>query len=289
MHTKINKAVFPLTGSGASASRTAGSGSLLSIVDKPLLRYAVEEALAASIVDMMFIVDEKKPELQAVISSLLPAGVNRRFIVTDAVGAAAAVLSAEHAIGGEAFAVIVPEDLVDAETPVLSQLLAVHASHGASVIGVEIIAREYSDAHAVIAGTSVAERIIEVQDIVSHPAPLQAPSTLGAVGRYLLTPSIFAHLRMLKDSAGNAGTLTEALASLLKTERVFACQFEGIRYDCGSTLGYLQANVQFGLRHPGVCNEFRAFLRALPFIPPAPALQLAAVTPHASEAIAIAG
>lgn len=289
MQTTINKAVFPLTGTGAPALPAAGPGSMLSIVDKPLLHYAIEEALAAGVTDMIFVVEKDEPALQATISGLQPAGVKHHFVHIGAHDPIDTVLCAEDIVGNEPFAVIYPHDLVDAETPALSQLLALHASHGTSVIAVETIAREYSDAHAVIAGNCVAGRAIEVQDIVSNPAPMQAPSTLAAIGRYLLMPSIFQHLRMLKDKGIEASSLNQAIATLLKTERVLACQFEGIRYDCGSTLGYLQATVQFGLRHPAVSNEFRAFLRNLPFIHPAPTLQLAAVLPQANEAIAIAG
>ncbi|WP_151635188.1 sugar phosphate nucleotidyltransferase [Noviherbaspirillum aerium] len=289
MQIKINKAVFPLAGTGDVALPGARMGSLLPIIDKPLLQYAIEEALAAAVTDMIFVVEDEEPNLLATISQMLPAGVKARVIAAGTCEPVAALLCAEKLIGSEAFAVICPGDLVDAETPALNQLLAMHASYGTSIIGVETIAREYSDAHAVIAGQSLGERAIEVQDIVSNPAPMQAPSTLAAIGRYVLTPSIFHHLRVLKDTAPGPAGLHGAIASSLKTERVIACQFEGIRYDCGTTLGYLQATVQFGLRHPGVCNEFRAFLRNLPFIHPAPTLQLAAVLPQANEAIAIAG
>lgn len=288
MQIKINKAVFPLAGTG-TALPGARMGSLLPVIDKPLLQYAIEEALAAAVTDMIFVVEDEEPSFQATISRMLPAGVMARFITAGTCGPVAALLCAEEMIGNEAFAVICPSDLVDAETPALNQMLSMHASYDASVIGVETIAREFSDAYAVIAGQSLGERAIEVQDIVSNPPPAQAPSTLAAIGRYVLMPSIFHHLRMLQDAAAGTAGLHEAIASSLKTERVVACQFEGIRYDCGTTLGYLQATVQFGLRHPGVCNEFRSFLRNLPFIHPAPTLQLAAVLPQANEAIAIAG
>ncbi|MEC4721969.1 sugar phosphate nucleotidyltransferase [Noviherbaspirillum sp. CPCC 100848] len=289
MQTKINKAVFPLAGIGALAPSASGTGNMLAIVDKPLLQYAIEEALAAGVAEMVFVAGKDDSAMQAMVTSLLPSGTKIHFIRIDSREPIDALLCTEDIIGNDPFAVIHPADLVDAETPALKQLLGVHASYGTSVIGVETIAREYSDEHAVIAGSSVAERTIEVRQIVTNPAPVHAPSTLAAIGRYVLMPSIFQQLRMLKDAGRNKATLNDAIDLLLKNERVIACQFEGIRYDCASTLGFLQATVQFGLRHPGVSNEFRAFLRNLPFIHSAPTIQLAAALPQINQAIAIAG
>lgn len=287
MQTKINKAVFPLAGIGALALSAAGTGSMLSIVDKPLLQYAIDEALGAGVTEMIFVAGKDDPAMQAMVSNLLPVSVKYHFVRIDSRAPIDALLCAEDIIDNQSFAVIHPADLIDAETPALNQLLDVHACYGTSVIGVETVARENSDGHALISGSSVTEGIIEVQDIAGNPASVQMPSTLAAIGRYVLTPSIFAHLRMLKESGRKNATLNEAIASLLTTERVVACQFEGVRYDCGSTLGVLQATVRFGLCHPAVSNEFRAFLRNLPFIHSAPKLQLAAALPQTNQAIAI--
>jgi UTP--glucose-1-phosphate uridylyltransferase len=162
--------------------------------------------------------------------------------------------------------VILADDLLDGERPVLRQMTDLFAEHGRSIIGVENIARENSRSYGVISGKSYGDRLLRLNGIVEKPAPEDAPSSLGVVGRYILTPSIFTHLRNLKPGSGGELQLTDAIASLLVQEAVLAYQFEGIRYDCGSKLGYLQATVQFALRHPEVHAEFRSFLQHLPFV-----------------------
>jgi UTP--glucose-1-phosphate uridylyltransferase len=188
----------------------------------------------------------------------------------------------------EPFAVILADDLLDAQTPVMRQMIDVHEQHGSSVIGVETIAREHSRSYGVIAGAPFDKRLIKLNGIVEKPAPESAPSTLGVVGRYILTPSIFAHLRSLRPGAGGELQLTDGIASLLAKEAVLAYQFEGIRYDCGSKLGYLQATVQFALRHPEVREEFCAFLQNLPFGYAGAPGHSGAPQEQASETIAVA-
>ena len=170
----------------------------------------------------------------------------------------------------------------------MKQMTAMYEQHGCSLLGVETIAREQSRSYGVVAGTAHGERLIKLHGIVEKPAPEKAPSTLGVVGRYVLTPAIFQHLRNLKPGAGGELQLTDGIASLLAQETVLAYQFEGIRYDCGSKLGYLQATVQFALRHPEVREEFRAFLQNLPFGHPAHPGQTGLSQKPAAEAIALA-
>lgn len=290
MPKKITKAVFPVAGVGTSflpATKTSPK-EMLAIVDKPLIQYAVEEAIAAGITEIIFVTGRNKraiedhfdkaleleAELEArneeallhIIRSIKPEHVECFYVrQEEALGLGHAVLCAERLIKDEPFAVILADDLLDSQTPVISQMVAQYEKLGNSIIGVEIIAREHSRTCGVIAGSPHEGRLIRMHGIVEKPAPENAPSTLGVVGRYVLTPAIFGHLRKLRPSPSGELHLTDAIASLLASEQVLAYQFEGIRYDCGTKFGYLQATVQFALRHPEVRDEFRAFLQHLPF------------------------
>jgi UTP--glucose-1-phosphate uridylyltransferase len=290
MRKKITKAVFPVAGLGTRflPATKASPKEMLSIVDKPLIQYAVEEAIAAGITEIIFVTGRNKraiedhfdkayeleAELEArnktalldVLRSIKPDNVSCFYVrQAEALGLGHAVLCAERLVNGEPFAVMLADDLLDGETPVMQQMTALYEQYGTSLIGVETIAREQSRSYGVVAGTAYAERLIKLNGIVEKPAPEKAPSTLGVVGRYVLTPAIFQHLRDLQPGAGGEIQLTDGIASLLAQETVLAYQFEGIRYDCGSKLGYLQATVQFALRHPEVREEFRSFLQNLPF------------------------
>jgi UTP--glucose-1-phosphate uridylyltransferase len=287
---RITKAVFPVAGLGTRflPATKASPKEMLSIVDKPLIQYAVEEAIAAGITEMIFVTGRNKraiedhfdkayeleAELEArnkqdlldVLHKIKPDHVACFYVrQSEALGLGHAVLCAEKMINDEPFAVMLADDLLDAETPVMRQMAALYATHGSSVIGVETIAREHSRSYGVVAGTPFSERLVKLHGIVEKPAPELAPSTLGVVGRYILTPQIFRYLRNLKPGAGGELQLTDAIAAMLADEQVLAYQFEGLRYDCGSKLGYLQATVQFALRHPEVRDEFRSFLHHLPF------------------------
>ncbi|HYD62466.1 MAG TPA: UTP--glucose-1-phosphate uridylyltransferase GalU [Noviherbaspirillum sp.] len=313
MRKKITKAVFPVAGLGTRflPATKASPKEMLSIVDKPLIQYAVEEAIAAGITEMIFVTGRNKraiedhfdkayeleaelearnkQELLEVIRGIKPDNVSCFYVrQAEALGLGHAVLCAERLVNGEPFAVILADDLLDGQTPVMQQMTDLYERHGCSLIGVETIAREQSRSYGVIAGSAHAERLITLHGIVEKPAPEKAPSTLGVVGRYVLNPAIFQHLRELRPGAGGELQLTDAIASLLAHETVLAYQFEGIRYDCGSKLGYLQATVQFALRHPEVREEFRSFLQNLPFSHPSSPRQAAAVQMLAAEAIALA-
>jgi UTP--glucose-1-phosphate uridylyltransferase len=289
MHKKISKAVFPVAGLGTRflPATKASPKEMLSIVDKPLIQYAVEEAIAAGITDMIFVTGRNKraiedhfdkayeleAELEAhnkqalldVLRRIKPDNVECFYVrQAQALGLGHAVLCAERMLNGEPFAVILADDLLDGRPPAMRQMTDLYEKHGTSVIGVETIAREQSRSYGVVAGSAFDERLIKLHGIVEKPAPEKAPSTLGVVGRYILTPAIFKHLRNLQPGAGGELQLTDGIASLLAHETVLAYQFEGTRYDCGSKLGYLQATVQFALRHPEVQEDFRSFLQNLP-------------------------
>jgi UTP--glucose-1-phosphate uridylyltransferase len=163
-------------------------------------------------------------------------------------------------VQNQPFAVLLADDLLDHEVPVIRQMTQLYAKHGSSIIGVETISPQQSRSYGVVAGDPYAERMLKLHGIVEKPAPENAPSNFGVVGRYVLTPAIFRHLHTIQPGSGGELQLTDAIASLLKEEHVLAYSFEGTRYDCGSKQGYLQATVQFALKHPEVKDAFRAYL-----------------------------
>jgi len=288
-HTKVTKAVFPVAGLGTRflPATKASPKEMLPIVDRPLIQYAAEEAVAAGITDLIFITGrgkraiedhfdkayELEAELQAhgknkllkEVRGLLPEGVTCSFTrQSEALGLGHAVLCAQHLVGDEPFAVILADDLIDAEVPVLKQMAQVHAERGGSVIAVQNVPRTDTASYG-IASTSeqVSKGLSRMSAIVEKPKPEEAPSTLGVVGRYILSPRIFHYLSSLRPGAGREIQLTDAIGRLLRDEAVFAYEFSGRRYDCGSKLGYLQATVNYALKHPELAADFRAFLGTL--------------------------
>ncbi len=289
MHKKITKAVFPVAGLGTRflPATKASPKEMLPIVDKPLIQYAVEEAAAAGITEMIFVTGRNKraiedhfdkayeleSELAAkdkqalldVLNTVKPDNVQCFYVrQAEALGLGHAVLCAERMVGDEPFAVILADDLLDNEVPVMRQMAELFSHYGSSIIGVEAIEPVQSRSYGVVAGSAFGERLLKLHGIVEKPMPERAPSNMGVVGRYVLTPSIFTHLRALKPGAGGELQLTDAIAALLQQEAVLSYQFEGTRYDCGSKQGYLQATVQFALKHAEVKDEFRVFLENLP-------------------------
>jgi UTP--glucose-1-phosphate uridylyltransferase len=285
MHKKITKAVFPVAGLGTRflPATKASPKEMLPVVDKPLIQYAVEEAIAAGITEMIFITGRNKRaiedhfdkayELEAelaardkqsmleVLRSIKPDSVQCFYVrQAEALGLGHAVLCVERLIQDEPFAVILADDLLDGNPPVMKQMVDLHAHYGSSIIGVEPIVPAQSRSYGVVAGAAFGDRLLKLDGIVEKPAPEDAPSNMGVVGRYVLTASIFKHLRNIQPGAGGELQLTDGIAALLRQESVLSYQFEGTRYDCGSKQGYLQATVDFALRHPEVKDEFRAFL-----------------------------
>jgi UTP--glucose-1-phosphate uridylyltransferase len=290
---KITKAVFPVAGLGTRflPATKASPKEMLPIVDKPLIQYAVEEACAAGITDLIFITGrgkraiedhfdkayELEAELQAhgknkllkEVRGLLPEGVQCAYVrQAEALGLGHAVMCARHLVGDEPFAVILADDLIDASVPVMKQMVQVHAKNGGSVIAVQNVPREDTSSYGIVSAERVSAGLSKMSAIVEKPKPDEAPSTLGVVGRYVLSPRIFHFLENLRPGAGREIQLTDAIGRLLREETVMAYEFQGQRYDCGSKLGYLQATVNYALKHPELAEPFRAFLNGV--VPQAP-------------------
>ena len=288
MQKKITKAVFPVAGLGTRflPATKASPKEMMSIVDKPLIQFAVEEAAAAGITDMIFVTgrnkraiedhfdkayeleseleSHNKHELLALLRSVKPKNIQCFYVrQAEALGLGHAVLCAERLVMDNPFAVILADDLLDGDVPIMRQMTQLYAEHGHSILGVEAILPAQSRSYGVVAGEPFGERLLKLNAIVEKPKPENAPSNLGVVGRYVLTPSIFKHLNQLQPGAGGELQLTDAIAALLKEESVLAYRFDGVRYDCGSKQGYLQATVEFALKHPEVADEFRSYLASL--------------------------
>lgn len=273
----IRKAVFPVAGMGTRflPATKAMPKEMLPVVDKPLIQYAVEEAVAAGITDLVFVTGRNKraiedhfdsaPELESdlekkgkvellnMVRGILPAGVNCIYIRQSApLGLGHAVLTAEPAVGNEPFAVVLADDLIDADTPVLKQLVNTAIKYDGSVLGVQDVPRSETKKYGIVASRQVDERTERVTHIVEKPEPADAPSTLAVVGRYVLEPEIFEHLRATKMGAGNEIQLTDGIAALMRERAVFAHRYEGIRYDCGNKSGMFQATVALGRKYHGL-------------------------------------
>ncbi|MEW6647208.1 MAG: UTP--glucose-1-phosphate uridylyltransferase GalU [Pseudomonadota bacterium] len=287
MHVNVSKAVFPVAGMGTRflPATKANPKEMLPIVDKPLIQYAVEEAMAAGITEMIFVTSsakraiedhfdknyeleaelEKKgkSELLELVRSILPAGVSCAYVrQPEALGLGHAVLCAKPLIKDEPFAVILADDLIDGfGGSAMAQMVDMYAAHHCSLLGVEEVAAEDTDKYGIVKAVPMDERLSRVERIVEKPKPADAPSTLAVVGRYILTPRIFELLETTGRGAGGEIQLTDAIAGLLREEPVLGYRFSGRRYDCGSKLGYLEATVEYALKHPELSDEFRSYLK----------------------------
>jgi UTP--glucose-1-phosphate uridylyltransferase len=282
---KVTKAVFPVAGLGTRflPVTKASPKEMLPVVDKPLIQYAVEEAIAAGIKEMIFVTGrskraiedhfDKSYEIEAeletrgkdkllnLVRSIKPRDVDCFYVrQPEALGLGHAVLCAEKLVGDHPFAVILADDLLEGEQPVMKQMVDVFDHYHSSVIGVEEIPPSETKSYGIVDGKEWEESIIKMSAIVEKPAPDVAPSNLAVVGRYLLKPRIFKHLRELKPGAGGELQLTDAIQALLSEEQVLAYKYAGTRYDCGSKLGYLKATVEFALLHPEVGSDFADYL-----------------------------
>jgi len=284
----IRAAVFPVAGRGTRflPATKASPKEMLPIVDKPLIQYAVEEALDAGATKLIFVTGASKraiedhfdtdleleraletsgkADLLQSIRDIVPTGVDCIYIRQGVpLGLGHAVLCARCAVGDEPFFVHLADDLIFSQTPCLAQMLGHYREHRCSVLGVETVPRDQTGSYGIVAVDNGMPGVKRVTRIVEKPAPADAPSNLAVVGRYILTPAIFAELAVTERGAGNELQLTDGIARLMASEPVHAHQFQGIRYDCGSKLGYLRATVEFGLRHPELGAEFRAYLDGL--------------------------
>ncbi|MCB5184134.1 UTP--glucose-1-phosphate uridylyltransferase GalU [Methylobacillus gramineus] len=288
MRKKITKAVFPVAGLGTRflPATKASPKEMLPIVDKPLIQYAVEEAVAAGATELIFIIGRNKRsipdhfdmsfELEATlqagkkfevlkqIQNILPKNVSCIYIrQAEALGLGHAVLLAKSVVGDDPFSVILADDLIDAEKPAMQQMVELFGLQGASILGVEDVDPSETASYGIVDAKEVSPNVLELHGIVEKPQPDEAPSNLAVVGRYILTPEIFECLENVKPGKGGEIQLTDGIAALMEKQRILAYRFDGKRYDCGSKLGYVKANVEFSMKHDEIGEEFSQYLRDL--------------------------
>lgn len=285
---KITKAVFPVAGLGTRflPATKASPKEMLPVVDKPLIQYAAEEAIAAGATELIFITGRNKrsiedhfddaSELEAsleasgkkdmleLLRAILPSHVSCIFIrQPKALGLGHAVLCAKPVVGDAPFSVILADDLIDAHPPAMQQMAAVYGRKQLSILGVEDVLPEETASYGIVDAFELENNLLQLKSIVEKPKPADAPSTLAVVGRYILTPKIFDCLEKVKPGKGGEIQLTDGIADLMQTESVLAYRFAGKRFDCGSKLGFMKANVEFALKHAEIAQEFSHYLSSL--------------------------
>lgn len=287
---RIQTALFPVAGLGTRflPATKASPKEMMPIVDKPLIQYAVEEAYAAGIRNMVFVTGRNKRaiedhfdtayELEAelerhhkynlleIARQVAPSDMSCLFVRQPRMlGLGHAILCARPLVGEHPFAVLLADDLIISHTekPVLQQMIEHFNVHQNSVLAVQAIPLEHTTRYGVVAGESITNNLLKVNTIVEKPAPEQAPSTIGIVGRYILSPDIFTYLENQQAGVGGEIQLTDAIARLQKAQTVLAYHYSGKRYDCGSKDGFLQATVELALQHPEVGNDFKTYLQHL--------------------------
>lgn len=282
----IKKAVFPIAGLGTRflPATKASAKEMLTVVDKPLIQYAVEEAYAAGIRHMIFVTGRTKrsvedhfdtayeleteleaagkSELLQLARSIAPEDMVCTYVRQPrAHGLGHAVLCAKQLVGNDPFAVLLADDLMVGQPPVTAQLVAQFNQLQSSIIAVQDVPREHTKRYGIVSGETVADGLVELSEIIEKPEPAVAPTTLAVAGRYVLTAAIFDELENVPRGVGGEIQLTDGIASLLRKEKVYAYRYEGVRYDCGSKLGFLQATVDLGEHHHEVGKDFSAWLR----------------------------
>ncbi len=283
----IKKAVFPVAGLGTRflPATKANPKEMLPVVDKPLIQYAVEEAIQSGITELIFVTGrnkrsiedhfDKNVELEASliasnknlllesIRSIIPSHVKCIYTrQSEPLGLGHAVLQAKTIINDEPFAVLLADDLTDAHTPVLKQLILQHQKEQSSVIAIEDIPKEKTVQYGIVDVGDSKNNLFKINSIVEKPQPIDAPSTLGVIGRYVFNPEIFDCLEKIKPGKGGEIQLTDAMQMLLGQQAIFAYLFEVKRYDCGDKLGFIKANIEFSKKHPEIGKEFTEFLKS---------------------------
>jgi UTP--glucose-1-phosphate uridylyltransferase len=287
MHAKLRKAVFPVAGLGSRflPVTKASPKEMLPIVDKPLIQYAVEEAAAAGITEMVFVTGRNKRAIEdhfdkayeletelerkgkeallAQVREVLPEGVRCIYIrQAEPLGLGHAVLCAQPVVGDDPFAVLLADDLMDSTPPALVRMGQIFEAEGCSLLGVEEVPRDQTQSYGIVTIDKMTGDSARIHSIVEKPKPADAPSNLAVIGRYVLTPHIFDLLAKVKPGAGGEIQLTDAISALLKEEKALAVRLPGRRFDCGSKLGYLQATIELGVRHPEVGEAFARYLKS---------------------------
>ena len=288
MRDKIRKAVFPVAGLGSRflPATKASPKEMLPVVDKPLIQYAVEEAAAAGITEMIFVTGRNKRAIEdhfdkayeletelerkgkdgllQTVRTVLPNSCRCIYIrQAEPLGLGHAVLCAQPAVGDQPFAVLLADDLIASEPPAIARMAEHFTREGCSLLGVEEVPRDRTASYGIVTLDGPQGEVTRIRGIVEKPAPDRAPSNLAVVGRYVLTPRIFELLAALAPDAGGEVQLTDGISALLEHERVLAVRLPGKRYDCGSKLGYLKAMVELGRRHPEIGAEFARYLKSL--------------------------
>ena len=283
----VRKAVFPIAGLGTRflPATKASPKEMLTVVDKPLIQYAVEEAYEAGIRQMIFVTGRTKRsiedhfdtayeleseleaagkhELLKVVHSIKPDDMQCVYVRQHrALGLGHAVLCARELVGNEPFGLILADDLMVGKPSIMAQMIEQFREWRASILAVQDVPREDTRKYGIVSGTQVNDRLMDVSGIVEKPKAEEAPSTLAVAGRYILTPGIFDEIANVKPGAGGEIQLTDAIAAMLRREKVFAYRYEGMRYDCGSKLGFLQATVDLAQKHPEVGADFSEWLTA---------------------------
>ncbi|ANY62910.1 UTP--glucose-1-phosphate uridylyltransferase [Comamonas aquatica] len=289
--TRVRKAVFPVAGLGTRflPATKASPKEMLPVVDKPLIQYAVEEAYEAGIRDMIFVTGRSKRAIEdhfdtayelenelenagkhamlELVRSIAPADMNCLFVRQPrSLGLGHAVLCAEPLVGQEAFAVILADDLMrgtQGGPGVMKQMVDAFAKQGRSLLAVQEVPLEHTKRYGIVKGEPAGGPLLRIDEIVEKPAPEKAPSRMGVAGRYVLTPRIFEEIRNQPQGVGGEIQLTDAIERLMAHETVYAFQYAGKRYDCGSKEGFLEATVELALQHPGVGAHFREYLKNL--------------------------
>jgi len=285
---QITKAVFPVAGLGTRflPATKASPKEMLPIVDKPLIQYAAEEAIAAGATELIFITGRNKRSIEdhfdnaseleasleasgkkamlAALKAILPSHVSCIFIrQPKALGLGHAVLCAKPVVGDNPFSVILADDLIDAEPGATAQMAAVYASKKASVLGVEDVLPSETASYGIVDAFNIEENLLQLKSIVEKPKPADAPSNLAVVGRYILTPKIFDCLEKVQPGKGGEIQLTDGISDLMKIEPIFAYRFAGKRFDCGGKLGFMKANVELALKHPEISKDFAQYLKSI--------------------------
>ncbi|SDW48263.1 UTP--glucose-1-phosphate uridylyltransferase GalU [Nitrosomonas communis] len=283
----VTRAIFPVAGLGTRflPATKASPKEMLVVVDKPLIQYAVEEAYAAGIREMIFVTGRHKraiedhfdtayeleaelaahgkDDLLAIVNAVKPADMECVYIRQPrALGLGHAVLCAEHLVQGAAFAVLLADDLMVGDPPIMQQMTNLFSQHQCSILAVQEVPQDQTDRYGIVQGEALTRDLIKITGLIEKPHPSIAPSNLAIAGRYILTSAVFEHIRAQLRGTGGEIQLTDGIAALLGSEQVLAYRYHGKRYDCGSRLGLLQASVDMASAHPEMGREFSAWLKA---------------------------